>query len=313
MTAAPFSVVIVNWNGRDDLRRCLRSIGAQSTPPAEIVVVDNASRDDSLDMLRVEFPDVVVLPVDVNLGFAEGCNLGIDATTAAWVLTLNNDAELSPGFTDVMRAAAEAADDDVGMLQPRVMLHSGRVNSTGVRVYANGAARDRDFGREPGHGREAGEVFAATAGVGLYRRAMLDALRVRGVVFDPAYFMYFEDLDLGWRAQLAGWRAWYVPDAVASHAFQASSKKRGRHFVTVQCMRNRMRTLFKNASAGLLVRSAPKTARDMFHVLRCDGGGALARWLGAALDALRQRGAVTALSKRARREVESSWVRGRMR
>ena len=76
-----------------------------------------------------------------------------------------------------------------------------------------------------------------------YRRDMLERTRLPTGYFDTSYYMYFEDVDLGWRCRLAGWRAYYVPGAVVGHAFQASSRRRGRHFVTIQCMQNRVRTL----------------------------------------------------------------------
>lgn len=304
------SVVIVNWNARERLRACLDALRRQTAQDFELVVVDNASTDGSQQVLREACPSAVLVQVRRNLGFAQACNLGIARARGAWILTLNNDTEAAPDFVERLRAAAATAADDVGMLQPCVLLGEGRerLNSTGVVVHRDGSANDRDFGRPLAAGAPPGDVLCVTAGAGLYRRAMLEATRLPTGYFDPAFFMYFEDVDLGWRARLAGWRAQYVPGAVVSHAFQASSRLHGPHFVTIQCMRNRVRTLLKNGSLRLLLRSLPRTASDLLWLLQHAGGRALAAWLLAVRDAVRQRGAVSRLRCCGRRDVERRWL-----
>ena len=186
-----------------------------------------------------------------------------------------------------------------------------RLNSTGVVVYRDGSANDRDFGRPATERTGRDEVLCVTAGAGLYRRTMLEATRLSSGYFDPSFFMYFEDVDLGWRCRLAGWRALYVPDAVVYHAFQGSSPRHGRHFVTTQCMQNRVRTLLKNASWRLVLRSLPRTASDLLWLLQHAGGTALAAWLGAVRSGAGQRGAVRRLARQPRGDLERRWIQAR--
>lgn len=303
------SIVIVNWNGREDLLRCLAALSEQSDEDTEIVVVDNGSMDGSIEAAREALPDVRVLALEENLGFAAGCNLGIDRAAGAWILTLNNDTVPRPGFLDQLRAAARGAAPGVGMIQPRVVLQGrDRLNSTGVLVHRDGSATDRDFNAPLRTRTRADEVLCITAGAGLYRREMLEEMRLPGGYFDPAYFMYFEDVDLGWRCRLAGWKALYVPDAVVDHVFHGSSGRHGRHFVTVQCMRNRVRTVLKNGSWGLVIRSVPRTTSDLLWLLKNAGGRALAAWLSAVWDALVQRREVSRRMRNSRRAVEQRWM-----
>ena len=307
------SIVVVNWNAAPDLRRCLHALAAQDEDGFEVVLVDNGSEDDSLAVATEALPRVRVLQTGSNLGFAAACNAGIEACRGAWILTLNNDTEVAPDFVRCLHAAAESAPPDVGMLQPRVVLRGReRLNSTGVVVYRDGSAEDRDYDASLAARTAADEVLCVTAGAGLYRRAMLDGVRLRSGYFDPGYFMYFEDVDLGWRCRLAGWRALYVPDAVVEHVFQASSRRHGPHFVTTQCMRNRVRTLLKNASVRMILRSLPRTASDLFWLLQHAGGSALADWVRAVQHSARQRADVTRLSNGGRRALERRWVARRM-
>ncbi len=303
------SIVIVNWNAAATLRRCLASLRPQAADDVELVVVDNGSADDSLAVARAAWPEAVLVSLPANRGFAEGCNRGIAVARGAWVLTLNNDTVVHDGFLAGLHAAVTSADADVGMLQPRVLLEGrGRLNSTGVVVHRDGSAHDRDFDAPAAARPDADEILCITAGAGLYRRAMLDAIRMEDGWFDPSYFMYFEDVDLGWRGRLAGWRATYLPEPSVDHAFQGTSRRHGRHFVTIQCMRNRVRTLLKNASWRMIARSLPRSASDLLWLLQHAGGRALADWTLAVRDGLRARPAVTRLAGTDRRTLERRWV-----
>ena len=138
---------------------------------------------------------------------------------------------------------------------------------------------------------------------------MLEAVAVEGQVFDPSFFMYFEDVDVAWRAQLAGWTTRFVSQAVVQHRFQASSREHDDQFVPIHCALNRLRCLLKNGSVPLLLTTARRTGGDfrwLFHRL---GGQTLRRWLQAAWDGIRQRAAVSRLASRSRADVEGAWVR----
>jgi len=307
------SVVIVNWNSRDDLAECLESLEKQTDQEFGTVVVDNGSVDGSIELVRERFPGVTLIENHENVGFAEACNRGIEQAQGAWIALLNNDATAAPNWIEEQRKAARAGGDRLGMLQSRLVFKQrpDRTNSTGVVLFKDGTARDRDFDADFRPDDDVEEVFCTTAGAGLYRRAMLEEVRLPSGILDRNYFMYFEDLDLGWRCRLAGWDAYYVPTAVVYHTLHASSKRHGSKFVQRHCKRNRIRTLLKNGSVPFLLRSFPKTILDVGALVMWDGLGALLEIVSAVQDSVPQRRAVARMSKRSRREIEGRWVSSR--
>jgi GT2 family glycosyltransferase len=314
-TAAPpdplgISIVIVNWNAREELDSCLQSLEDQHEQRFELVVVDNGSKDGSRELVHSRYPRAKLVDTGENLGFAEGCNRGIAASTQPWVLTLNNDAVADPHLVEVLRREAKLAADRVGMIQCRILFKQrpDRTNSTGILLFANGTAMDRDFDVPARRDDRVEEIFCPTAGAALYRRAMLDEIALPTGVFDGTYFMYFEDVDLGWRARLAGWSAIYAPDAIVHHAFQASSKKHGHDFVGLQVRKNRLRTLVKNGSPALLARSLPRSVVEVVELVAWTGPSGtvdLVRMLKGAIDA---RVDVERVRRVERRAVERQWI-----
>lgn len=311
----PFSisVVIVNWNSRSDLSECLDALAKQTDRDFETIVVDNGSVDGSIEHVREAFPWVVLVENGENVGFAEGANRGIMRARSEWIALLNNDANAHPEWIAELRKYAREGGPRLGMLQSRLVFKQqpNRTNSTGVVLFGDGTARDRDFDVAFRPEDAVEEVFCTTAGAGLYRRAMLDEVALPSGILDRNYFMYFEDLDLGWRCRLAGWEAYYVPTALVYHSVHASSKRHGGKFVQRHCKRNRIRTLLKNGSIGFLVRSFPKTVYDVGELVFWDGLGALLEVANAVQDAVPQRAAVRRIAKRSRSEVEGRWVTSR--
>ena len=304
------SVLIVNWNSRDALGDCLASLEAQTDGNFETVVVDNGSVDGSVEMVKERFARTVLVETGENLGFAEGCNRGIAVCTQPWVATLNNDAAASPDWICELRAAAKAGGNRVGMLQSRIVFKQrpDQTNSTGVLLFRNGTIVDRAYEKSVRADERVEEIFCVSAGAALYRRAMLEDIRLASGFFDRTFFMYFEDVDLGWRGRLAGWSAVYVPSARVLHAFQGSSSRRGKHFVSLHCRRNRMRALVKNGSLPYALRCVPRFARDLFWSISKEGWKAVPDYVAAIGDAMAQRAAVSRLMRVDRREVERRWV-----
>lgn len=304
------SVLIVNWNSQHDLAACLASLEAQTDRDFETVVVDNGSADGSPEMVRARFPWVVLEATGENLGFAEGCNRGIARASGHWIATLNNDAVADPRWIAELRAAARAGGARLGMLQSRMVFsqHPERTNSTGVVLEPNGKAYDRDFDAPVRSTDALEEIFCPSAGAALYRRAMLEQTRLPSGYFDRRFFMYYEDVDLGWRCRLAGWSAWYVPSALVYHAFHGSADRHGNDFVLRQCRTNSVRFLLKNGSPYALVRSAPRTIGWLARSVRARGLGAAAELGRAARDALGERALVSAMARGRRREIEARWL-----
>lgn len=214
------SIIVLNWNGKHYLERCLSSVLEQTYPDFEVVLVDNASTDGSVEFVRERFPEVRIIHNEENLGFAAGNNVAIKATRGDCVATLNNDTQIDPHWLEELVKAAEA-DPKVGMCASKMLfLHRPDIiNSTGISLDRAGIAWDRRGG-ERDEGDEAGpiEVFGPCAGAALYRRAMLEEVGL----FDADFFAYFEDVDLAWRARLAGWRCLYVPTARVYHVHSAT-------------------------------------------------------------------------------------------
>lgn len=315
MGPGAISVIIVNWNAREDLCACLRSLADQTDRAFQTIVVDNGSSDGSEAAVRAEFPWVEIVQTGANLGFAEGCNQGLAVATGEWIATLNNDTFVDPAWIAELRSAALSSPPEVGMLQSRMVFKSdkGRINSTGLLLYKDGSAEDRDFDTPVREDDEGDAVFCPTAGAALYRRAMLDQTRLASGWFDRDYFMYCEDVDLGWRCRLAGWEARYVPSALVAHAFQGSSKLRERSFIGLHLKRNRLRTLLKNASVPFLVKALPRTLLDLGRAFTQGGPLVLPSFAIAVRDGLVQRRAVSALSRVPRLEVEQRWAVKRRR
>jgi GT2 family glycosyltransferase len=304
------SVIIVNWNAKEQLALCLQSLREQTFQSFETIVVDNGSSDGSIELMREQFPGVVLVETGANLGFAAAANRGIQRARGTWIATLNNDTVADARWVEALHAAAVSASDEVGMLQSHMTLKDrpDRINSTGLVLFKNATAADRGFGQADHKRVWTDEVFCPTAGAALYRRSMLEQVALPSGIFDADFFMYFEDADLGWRCRLAGWSARYVPGAIVQHAFQGSSRRHGNRFVPLQCRRNRLRALARNASVSLMLRSTPTTLIDLAWIALFCGPRTLFSVGPIVSQAFSQRALVTRLLRRRRVDVERSWL-----
>jgi GT2 family glycosyltransferase len=208
------SVIIVNYNGRRFLDPCLSSLRTQSTTQDfETILVDNASSDDSVDFVRKYFPETKIIENKTNLGFAGGINEGIRTARGDYILTLNNDIILEPGFIESLTGPMKN-NDSTGMCAGKMLFPDGRINSAGICISRSGAAWDRGmFQEDTGQFDAPEEVFGPCGGAALYRKKMLDEIGL----FDEDFFLFMEDVDLAFRARLAGWNCRYVPMARAIH------------------------------------------------------------------------------------------------
>lgn len=217
---ASVSAVIVNWNGGEMLLECLRSLRRQARVPDEVIVVDNASEDGSIEQAMRSFPEIHVLRNAANLGYGAGVNRGVQAARGEWIALLNNDAVAEAGWLAEMLAVA-AADPEVGMVACKIYLDRGQriIDKVGHRIAIDG----QNFGRGHGcvdDGRYDGLTTVAWPDgcAGLWRRSAVCA--VGGM--DEQFFAYADDADLGIRVRLAGWRCRLAPRAVVDHRHSQS-------------------------------------------------------------------------------------------
>jgi GT2 family glycosyltransferase len=290
-------VAIVTHNSARYIRRCLQAVLLQEGVEIELVVVDNASGDETRDLLREFAGRIRIILNPSNVGFAAGQNQAIRAGKAPWVLTLNPDV-LMP--SDFIRKLVEAGESDrrAGTVCGKLLsigpgfepFSEPRIDSTGI--YFTPAMRHFDRGwREPDtrYFERMEYVFGATAAAALFRRAMIDDVSVEGHFFDPDFFVYREDADVAWRAQLLGWRCLYTPAAVAHHVRTVTHLNRRSvpALLNMHSVKNRFLMRIKNSTAGIwrecwasmLFRDAvviggtllwePSSLPAFYHLLRC--------------------------------------------
>lgn len=261
MTSPPaLSAVVVNYRRRELLDACLLSLRealAALDTGSETIVVDNGSDDGSVELVRERHPSAHLLALSHNVGFAGAVNRALARSSGAWVLVLNNDATIEPeAVVQLLRAGQTSADVGSVAAQLRFAAPPHAINSAGIEVDRLGVAYDRLLGRLPDESeREPVEVFGASAGAALYRRRMLE--RIGG--FDDSFFVFLEDVDVAWRARMAGWRCVYAPGAVVYHHHSATAVHTSafKHF---HVGLNRVRLLAKNADARHLARYGPPIA-----------------------------------------------------
>jgi GT2 family glycosyltransferase len=273
-------VSIVTYNSQRYIQRCLEAVLSQQGMHLDVVVVDNASTDGTRKALAEFRGRIRVIRNSRNEGFAAGQNRAIASSSAPWILALNPDALLTPGFLAKMLEAAEL-DARAGAVCGKLLsigpgfapLAEPLIDSTGV--YVTPAMRHFDRGwheRDEGRYQQPEYVFGASGAAALYRRTMIDDISVNGEFFDPDFFSYREDADVAWRAQLLGWRCIYTPAAVAYHVRTVSPQNRKSvpAAINMHSVKNRFLLRIKNLTPGLWRRYwLPMTLRDLVVIGGC--------------------------------------------
>jgi GT2 family glycosyltransferase len=268
------AIVVVNWNAGALLGRCLQSLARQTRPPEQVVVVDNGSSDGSLELAAPYLRGVDVICLGENAGFARANNIGADAAGGVDALALlNPDAFPEPGWLAALVDAAERFPQFAAFAsQLRLDAAPDRLDGAGDSYHVSGRAwRNGHNARVAIWPATAHEVFAPCAAAALYRRQAFD--EIRG--FDESYFCYFEDVDLGFRLRLHGYRSLYVPESVVRHVSSALSGYRS-DFAVYHGERNSVWTFFKNMPAPLFWMYLPQhlllnLASLFFYPLRGQG------------------------------------------
>jgi GT2 family glycosyltransferase len=305
------SAIVVSYRRPDILDACLTSLRealARTGAPTELIVVDNASRDGSVELAARLAPEATVLELPSNLGFAAGVAHGIRRSHGEWVLLVNTDVVTEPRAVQELLAVGRSSPD-VGSVAAQMRFageRAGIINSAGIGIDRLGIAFDRLLG-QPIEASEAEpvEVFGACCGAALLRRAMLNDAGG----FDESFFFGLDDADLAWRAQMRGWRCLYAPAAVVHHEHSATARH-GSSLKYFHVGLNRVRMLAKNADARQLRRyGAAMIGYDVAYVVFAGLTDRTLAPVRGRLQGLREWRAYRAAGA-ARRPVELSAIRG---
>ena len=245
------SVIIPNWNGKHLLKICLPSLKKQTFKDFEVVIVDNGSKDGSIEYIEKYFPAVKLVKLENNIGFAPAVNLGLKICVGEMMVLLNNDTEVDKNCLKNLVTAAEKKKD-IGFIAAKILNFNNRklIDSAGDYIDAVGHADN--FGRGEKDSEKfnsSGPLFLATAGGSLFKREVFEKIGF----FDHEYFAYMEDVDFCLRAQLAGIKGWYEPKAVIYHIHKATSSKNP-GFTEYLQYRNMTLTILKNFPKELFLK-----------------------------------------------------------
>ena len=274
------SVTLVTYNSGRFIRRCLESVLEQTHPNCQVIVIDNASTDGTVDILEHFETRCQVHYNEENIGFAAAQNQAIALAKGEWIFTLNPDVLLSQDFLAELVNAAEL-DPKVGTVCGKLLSISATfdipekqlVDSTGI--YFTPTLRHLDRGSlEPdnGHYQTFEYVFGATAAAALYRRTMIDDISIDGEFFDSDFFVYREDADVAWRAQLLGWRCLYTPVALGYHVRSVLPGRRRAlpPEINMHSVKNRFLMRIKNMTPHLYRKyGLAITGRDIVVICAC--------------------------------------------
>jgi GT2 family glycosyltransferase len=210
------SIIIVTYNKREDITRCLSSVMKTANAAFEVIVVDNASTDGSADAVAAGFPEVIAIRSDVNLGFGGGCNLGATRARSEYLVFLNPDTVVDPSWLAALIKPLEARPR-AGLVTAKILIRDDpkRINTCGNTVHLSGLTLCRGLGTSSeAYGNEE-EVDAVSGAAFSIRRDVFESLGG----FDETMFLYMEDTDLSLRARLAGWISLYAPESIVYHDY----------------------------------------------------------------------------------------------
>lgn len=242
------AVIIVNWNGKHLLKECLDSVFAQTYQNFDVYFIDNGSTDGSFAFVKENYPKIKLIQLKENTGFAKGNNVGIKQVLkdkqVQYIALLNNDTRVDAEWLGQMVLTAEKYEK-CGMVSPKTILPDGKLHTIGLSLFKDLLGRgiggcSLGFGENPEKYDQEMEIFAPAGVAPLYKREMLEEIGL----FDERFFAYSEDLDLGFRARICGWKSVYRPGAklihyhsqtgVAASPFKAFHIKRNNYFVAIK-------------------------------------------------------------------------------
>lgn len=260
------SVIIINWNGVGHLKKCLPSLIKQNYKNFELILVDNASKDDSVVFVKKIFPAAKIIINPKNLGFSEANNVGYRVAKGDYVLFLNNDTEVTTNFlTELITNIRD--DKSIGGAQSKILFMEKRTTLDSVGAFLTYSGFLYHYGAIKKDSRKYGHkifLYSAKGACMIFKRSVLKRIEVEGNIFDPKYFAYFEETDLCHRVWLAGYKIMYIPSSVIYHKVGGTSTKMVNSFIQFHSFKNRIRSHIKNLGTLNLLIILP------VHLLVCE-------------------------------------------
>jgi GT2 family glycosyltransferase len=252
------SIIIVNYNQKELLRKCLESIKFIEYNTYDVIVVDNGSRDGSIELLKESYKDHILVEMGYNSGFCKANNVGIHKAFELGsnaVMLLNNDTEVEKDF---VKNAMESIDakNNIGMVAIKVLFMNNNklVDSAGLAITPDGLNRNLCNLQSSDCAKKSKEVFCPVGTAALYTKELLRDIEDDGQFFDEKFKFYFEDLDVGWRARLRGWRCTYNSKSIVYHHKSATSGAYSK-FIAFHTNRNIFYNIIKNYPFGYCVKA----------------------------------------------------------
>jgi len=220
------SIIIVAAGTKDYLKSCLDSIRGQDYPDKEIIVIDNSLSRNFGQEFRQSYPEIKLYPSQENLSYCQALNKGIEACKGDFILCLNDDVVLSRDYIEKTLKAFDI-DEKIGMASGKILRSDGKtIDSAGLSLNIWRTATEKGYGAtDIGQFEKPGFIFGVTGAVALYRRQMLEEIKIDGEYFDRDFRFFYEDLDIAWRAENRGWKGYYIPGTVAYHVRGGTARK----------------------------------------------------------------------------------------
>jgi GT2 family glycosyltransferase len=278
------SIIIVNWNGMRWLHDCFSSLAKQNYKHYEIIFVDNASTDGSVAWVKKRYPKTVCVINKENLGFADANNVGFRKVKGKYILFLNNDTRVTKTFLSELVKSLEQHADVAGVQSKMLLMDEPKkldaigaffTNTGFLYHYGFHATDNKKLDKEI-------DLYTAKGACMMFRKSVLDKIAIKGNIFDPSYFAYFEETDMCHRVWLSGYRIRYIPTSVIYHKAGGTSTAMNNAFIQYHSFKNRIQSYFTNLDTKTLWSVMP------IHILLTIGFALVAflrgKWrLGAAV------------------------------
>lgn len=251
---AKITVIIPNYNGIAYIENCLASLKNQSFKDFLVMIIDNASEDGSRELIKEKFPEMMLVELSQNFGFSRAVNEGIKRAKSEYIILLNNDTKAEVDFVEQLLFAIEKDEKIFSVGAKMLQMHKPElIDDAGDLYCALGWAFALGKDRKKYRYEKEAEVFSACGGAAIYRRDLFEQIGY----FDEFHFSYLEDVDVGYRAKIMGYRNCFTPKAVVYHAGSATTGSRYNSFKVRLAARNSWYVIYKNMPTLQIIMNLP--------------------------------------------------------